>query len=45
MAVLPGEEGEGADGRPMQAWAEKLMWRWLCDRRFSQYKLRRQHRH
>ena len=24
-------------------WAEKLMWRWLRDRRFSNYKLRRQH--
>lgn len=26
-----------------QTWAEKLMWRWLRDRRFSGYKFRRQH--
>jgi len=24
-------------------WAEKLMWRWLRDRRFNGYKFRRQH--
>ena len=24
-------------------WAEKLLWRWLRDRRFSGYKFRRQH--
>jgi len=26
-----------------ETWAEKLMWRWLRDRRFSGYKFRRQH--
>jgi ATP-dependent helicase HrpA/adenine-specific DNA-methyltransferase len=26
-----------------QTWAEKLLWRWLRDRRFSGYKFRRQH--
>jgi very-short-patch-repair endonuclease len=29
--------------RKRDAWAEKLMWRWLRDRRFSTYKFRRQH--
>jgi very-short-patch-repair endonuclease len=29
--------------RKVETWAEKLMWRWLCDRRFSGYKFRRQH--
>ncbi|MFA6047185.1 MAG: DUF559 domain-containing protein [Phycisphaerales bacterium] len=29
--------------RKQETWAEKLMWRWLRDRRFSQYKFRRQH--
>jgi adenine-specific DNA-methyltransferase len=29
--------------RQQQTWAEKLMWRWLRDRRFSEYKFRRQH--
>ena len=29
--------------RQEQTWAEKLMWRWLRDRRFSGYKFRRQH--
>jgi very-short-patch-repair endonuclease len=29
--------------RKDDTWAEKLMWRWLRDRRFSQYKFRRQH--
>jgi very-short-patch-repair endonuclease len=31
------------DLREKQTWAEKLMWRWLRDRRFSAYKFRRQH--
>jgi very-short-patch-repair endonuclease len=26
-----------------ETWAEKLMWHWLCDRRFAAYKFRRQH--
>ena len=26
-----------------ETWAEKLMWSWLRDRRFSSYKFRRQH--
>jgi very-short-patch-repair endonuclease len=30
--------------RKQDTWAEKLMWRWLRDRRFSSYKFRRQHR-
>jgi very-short-patch-repair endonuclease len=29
--------------RKHDTWAEKLMWRWLRDRRFSAYKFRRQH--
>ena len=29
--------------RQKETWAEKLMWRWLRDRRFSEYKFRRQH--
>src|SRR6266536_6420713 len=29
--------------RKDETWAEKLLWRWLRDRRFSHYKFRRQH--
>ena len=29
--------------RKRDTWAEKLMWSWLRDRRFSAYKFRRQH--
>jgi len=29
--------------RKKETWAEKLMWSWLRDRRFSGYKFRRQH--
>src|SRR5438034_1343011 len=29
--------------RKNETWAEKLMWRWLRDRRFSDYKFRRQY--
>jgi very-short-patch-repair endonuclease len=29
--------------RKKETWAEKLMWRWLRDRRFNGYKFRRQH--
>jgi very-short-patch-repair endonuclease len=29
--------------RKKETWAEKLVWRWLRDRRFSSYKFRRQH--
>ncbi|MGD0253790.1 MAG: DUF559 domain-containing protein [Verrucomicrobiota bacterium] len=29
--------------RKKETWAEKLMWCWLRDRRFSSYKFRRQH--
>ncbi len=29
--------------RKNDTWAEKLMWRWLRDRRFNNYKFRRQH--
>jgi len=29
--------------RQVETWAEKLMWRWLRDRRFGAYKFRRQH--
>ncbi|HEV2691990.1 MAG TPA: DUF559 domain-containing protein [Verrucomicrobiae bacterium] len=29
--------------RKDDTWAEKLMWRWLRNRRFSSYKFRRQH--
>jgi very-short-patch-repair endonuclease len=27
----------------VETWAEKILWRWLRDRRFSGYKIRRQH--
>ncbi|MGV3771989.1 MAG: endonuclease domain-containing protein [Verrucomicrobiales bacterium] len=29
--------------RQKQTWAEKLVWKWLRDRRFSEYKFRRGH--
>lgn len=29
--------------RHADTWAERLLWRWLRDRRFSAYKFRRQH--
>ena len=29
--------------RKHDTWAEKLMWNWLRDRRFTEYKFRRQH--
>ena len=29
--------------RETSGWAERLLWRWLRDRRFSNYKFRRQH--
>jgi very-short-patch-repair endonuclease len=29
--------------RKKETWAERLMWRWLRDRRFSLYKFKRQH--
>ena len=29
--------------RKTDTWAEKLLWRWLRDHRFSHYKFRRQH--
>ena len=29
--------------RKKETWAEKLLWRWLRDRRLSSYKFRRQH--
>src|SRR6266704_3344156 len=29
--------------RKHDTWAEKLLWSWLRDRRFSEYKFRRQH--
>ena len=29
--------------RKTDTWAEKLMWSWLRDRRFSAYKFRRNH--
>src|SRR5450631_2286035 len=29
--------------RKVDTWAEKLVWSWLRDRRFSGYKFRRQH--
>ncbi|MGA3265245.1 MAG: DUF559 domain-containing protein [Verrucomicrobiota bacterium] len=35
--------GRARQLRQTQTWAEKLMWRWLRDRRFSHYKFRRQH--
>jgi very-short-patch-repair endonuclease/pimeloyl-ACP methyl ester carboxylesterase len=49
--AIPSPVGEGkGEGisrarrlRRNQTWAEKLMWHWLRDRRFSGYKFRRQH--
>jgi very-short-patch-repair endonuclease len=35
--------GRARQFRKKETWAEKLMWRWLRDRRFSNYKFRRQH--
>jgi very-short-patch-repair endonuclease len=29
--------------RKKSTWAEKLMWKWLRDRRFTEYKFRREH--
>jgi len=29
--------------RKRDTWAERLLWKWLRDRRFSSYKFRRQH--
>src|SRR5436190_20396715 len=31
------------NSRKRDTWAEKLLWSWLRDRRFSDYKVRRQH--
>jgi len=39
-----GKTGRAGWLRRHQTWAEKLLWRWLRDRRFSAYKFRRQHR-
>ena len=35
--------GRARQLRKKETWAEKLVWRWLRDRRFSDYKFRRQH--
>ena len=37
------ETGRARQLRKDETWAEKLVWRWLRDRRFSGYKFRRQH--
>jgi len=37
------DTGRARQLRKTETWAEKLMWRWLRDRRFSGYKFRRQH--
>ena len=37
------DTGRARQLRQIETWAEKLMWRWLRDRRFSGYKFRRQH--
>ena len=39
----PATKGRARALRRDSTWAEKLMWRWLRDRRFSAYKFRRQH--
>ncbi len=39
----PGQTRIARTLRKHDTWAEKLMWRWLRDRRFSAYKFRRQH--
>jgi very-short-patch-repair endonuclease len=38
-----GDIGRVRTLRRKETWAEKLMWRWLRDRRFNGYKFRRQH--
>ena len=38
-----GDIGRARQLRKAETWAEKLMWRWLRDRRFNAYKFRRQH--
>jgi very-short-patch-repair endonuclease len=38
-----GDTGRARELRRKETWAEKLMWRWLRDRRFNGYKFRRQH--
>ena len=38
-----GDIGRARELRRRETWAEKLMWRWLRDRRFNGYKFRRQH--
>ena len=37
------DTGRARQLRQVETWAQKLMWRWLRDRRFSGYKFRRQH--
>lgn len=39
----PKQTGIARKLRKADTWAEKLLWRWLRDRRFSAYKFRRQH--
>ena len=38
-----GNVGRARALRKEETWAEKLVWRWLRDRRFNGYKFRRQH--
>jgi len=38
-----GDIGRARALRRKETWAERLMWRWLRDRRFANYKFRRQH--
>jgi very-short-patch-repair endonuclease len=35
--------GRARQLREKETWAEKLVWKWLRDRRFAAYKFRRQH--
>jgi very-short-patch-repair endonuclease len=39
MAII----GRARQLRKKETWAEKLVWKWLRDRRFAAYKFRRQH--
>src|SRR5947207_10217022 len=43
MATAKKLTGAARMMRKHDTWAEKLLWSWLRDRRFSEYKFRRQH--
>jgi len=43
MLAVMAETDRARQLRKNETWAEQLMWRWLRDRRFNNYKFRRQH--